>query len=167
MGPEKHKLLVFSPHSMDSYSEYYKLYNDLEINGVPIKFVNSAEHVGVTRSVLGNLPHILHRIACHKRALASVLSAGMARHHRGSPAASLRVEKIYGLPVLLSGMAPLVLLQSEIQVLSHHYKETLQGLLKLYPATPDPVVFFFWRLSSSTNSPTQTIKSLYYDNTAT
>ena len=53
MGPEKTKLLVFSPHSIDSYSEYYKLCNYLEINGVPIKFVNSAEHVRVTSSVLG------------------------------------------------------------------------------------------------------------------
>ena len=85
MGPEKHKLLVFSPHSMDSYSEYYKLYNDLEINGVPIKFVNSAEHVGMTR----NLPNILHCIACYNIALASVLYAGTPRNNRGSPAAYL------------------------------------------------------------------------------
>ena len=66
----------------------------------------------------------------------------MARHHRGNPAASLRIEKLYGLPVLLSGVATLVLLQSELDVLSHHYKETLQGLLRLHKKTSECVVFF-------------------------
>ena len=66
----------------------------------------------------------------------------MARHHRGNPAASLRVEKLYGLPVLLSGVAALTLLKSELDTLSFHYKETLQGLLRLHRKTPDCVVFF-------------------------
>ena len=142
MTPEKTKLLVFSPNKEDQYCEYYKACNFLEIDGVPISFVDSSEHVGVTRSVSGNLPHILHRIASHKRSLGAVLSAGMARHHRGNPAASLLVEKIYSLPVLLSGVASLTLLESETDILSHHYKETVQGLLKLHHATPDPVVYF-------------------------
>ena len=98
--------------------------------------------MGVTRSVSGNLPHILHRIASHKRSLGAVLSAGMARNHRGNPAASLQVERIYSLPVLLSGVPTLNLLESEVDTLSHHYKETVQGLLKLHLATPDPVVYF-------------------------
>ena len=98
------------------HCEYYKACNFLEIDSVPKSFVNSAEHVGVTRSVSGNLPHILHRIASHKRSLGAVLSAGMARHHRGNPAASLMVEKIYSLPVLLSGVASLTLLEFEMDI---------------------------------------------------
>ena len=140
--PEKTKLLVFTPDKQDAYAEYYKACNYLEIDGVPLSFVDSAEHVGVTRAVSGNLPHILQRIASHKRSLNAVLSAGMARHHRGNPAASLSVERIYSLPVLLSGVATLNLLESEVDTLSHHYKETVQGLLKLHQATPDPVVYF-------------------------
>ena len=66
----------------------------------------------------------------------------MARNHRGNPAASLQVERIYSLPVLLSGVPTLNLLESEVDTLSHHYKETVQGLLKLHLATPDPVVYF-------------------------
>ena len=142
MTPEKTKLLVFSPDKYDAYSEYYRACNYLEIDGVPLSFVDTAEHVGVTRSVSGNLPHILQRIASHKRSLGAVLSAGMARNHRGNPAASLQVERIYSLPVLLSGVPTLNLLESEVDTLSHHYKETVQGLLKLHLATPDPVVYF-------------------------
>ena len=142
MTPEKTKLLVFSPDSNDTYVDYFKQCNYLEINDVPITFVDTAEHVGIVRATSGNLPHVLHRIASHKRSLGAVLSAGLARRHRGNPAASLHVEKIYSLPVLLSGVAALCLLESEIDIMSHHYKETLQGLLKLHQATPGPFVFF-------------------------
>ena len=49
---------------------------------------------------------------------------------------------MYGLPVLLSGLGCLYLLESEKKTLSQHYKETLQNLQKLYPNTPESVVFF-------------------------
>ena len=42
----------------------------------------------------------------------------------------------------MSGLASLYLLESEKNILSQHYKETLQGLQKLYDKTPDPVVYF-------------------------
>ena len=74
--------------------------------------------------------------------MGAVLSAGLARSHRGNPAASLRTEKLYGLPVLLSGLGSLFLLDSDVNTLAQHYKETLQGLQKLYKLTPEPVVFF-------------------------
>ena len=143
MTPEKTKLQVFSPPSLQSYVDYYKSTNYLSINSVPLSFTDSTEHVGVIRSpVSGNLPHILKRITSHKRGLGAVLSNGLSRSHRGNPAASLRAEKLYGLPVLLSGLGSLYLLQSEIQTLSQHYKKTLEGLQKLYQLTPEPVVFF-------------------------
>ena len=74
--------------------------------------------------------------------MGAVLSSGLARSQRGNPAASLRTEKLYGLPVLMSGLASLYLLESDVKILSQHYKETLQGLQKLYQLTPEPVVFF-------------------------
>ena len=42
----------------------------------------------------------------------------------------------------MSGLGSLYLLSSEIQTLSKHYKQTLEGLQKLYQKTPEPVVFF-------------------------
>ena len=143
MTPEKTKLQVFSPPSLKSYTNYMKAINYLSINGVPLSFTDNTEHVGIIRSSASqNLPHILKRISSHKKSLGAVLSAGLARSHRGNPAASLRIEKLYSFPVLMSGVAPLLLLQSEEDALSQHYKETLQGLQKLYQLTPRPVVYF-------------------------
>ena len=81
----------------------------MEINGEKIGVTDLAEHVGMLRSSSGNGPTILACITAHKKALNGVLHTGMARGHRGNPAASLRVDKLYAIPVLLSGIARLVL----------------------------------------------------------
>ena len=88
------------------------------------------------------MPHILQRIASHKNDLSAVCSAGMARGHRGNPAASLRVHQLHATPVLLSGMASLVLSKAETKVVDTHYKCTIQRLQRLHPNTPRAVVFF-------------------------
>ena len=74
-------------------------------------------YVGVLWSIGGNLPHLLQRFTSHSRAICSVLHAGLARGHRGNPAASLRVEQLYGIPVLLSCTASLLLKQTEFKQL--------------------------------------------------
>ena len=80
-------------------------------------------------------------MAARKRALFSLLRAGIAKHHRGNPAASLRVDKIFGIPVLLSGLASLCLLKSEENLLDQYFKQHLQRILKLHQSTPAPVVY--------------------------
>ena len=142
LSTEKTKLLVYSPSSAKSYVDYCKLISPISIHGTPVEFSESTEHVGIIRSPSGNLPHILQRITKHQKALASVLFAGLGRNHRGNPAASLRVESIYALPVLLSGVAALILLKSELDTLAQHYKTTIQNLQKLHPKTPRSVIFF-------------------------
>ena len=72
----------------------------------------------------------------------SVLPIGIARMHRGNLATVLRVERIYGIPVLLSGLSSLVLLKSELNILNHHLKRLLESLQKLYANTPSTVVHF-------------------------
>ena len=71
-----------------------------------------------------------------------ILSAGIARHHRGNPAASIIVKKLYGTPVLLSGIASLVLTKWEINIIDQHLKQTLRNLLKLYSDTPQAFIYF-------------------------
>ena len=83
------------------------------------------------------MPHILSRITAHQRALQGVLHCGLARGHRGTIASGLRLEKIYGAPVLLSGTAALVLSTPEISALHQHYKCTIKQLLKLPINTPE------------------------------
>ena len=137
----KTKLLCFSAKD-NEYVKYVKLVSPVHIGNTDIPFVETAEHVGIIRSVSGNLPHIQQRIVSHRKALASILFTGMSRRHRANPLASIRAEKIFGTPVLFSGMAALILKKSETEIISHHVKITLQGLLKLHEKTPDPVIYF-------------------------
>ena len=88
------------------------------------------------------MPHIVNRIAKHKKAVGAVLSAGLARGMRCNPAASLRVHLLYCLPVLFSGLASLVLSKAEIKIIAIHYQSTIQNLLRLHTRTPRAIVFF-------------------------
>ena len=108
----------------------------------PIEPSDEAAHVGVVRSVHGNMAHISERLSAHRKSVYAVLHGGMARGHRANPAASLRVEKVYCVSVLLSGMASLVFTDREMKLMDKHYKVHLERLLKLHQATPAPVVFF-------------------------
>ena len=140
--PEKTKLVAFC-HNPKSTSMYFqKLLNPISIEGHKVEFSSSAEHVGIIRSSEGNMPNILHRLSCHTKAIASVLPAGLSRAHRGNPASSLRIESIYGCPVLLSGLPSLVLNSLEESIIHHHYKVSLQRLQRLHQGTPEAVVMF-------------------------
>ena len=90
----------------------------ITINNIPVKLVSEAEHVGVLRNTSGNLPHIVNRVAMHKNALYALLPAGIAKRQRGNPAASLKLSQLYGAPVLLSGMATLVLSEAEQKMIA-------------------------------------------------
>ena len=142
LSHEKTKLQVFSPSNLHTSVEYWTRAASIAIDDKFINFVDTAEHVGILRSVSGNQAHILKRISSHKRALAAVLSSGLARHHRASPAASLRTEKLHGLPVLMSGVAAMTFSNPEIEIFSHHYKQTLEGLLKVHKKTPESFIYF-------------------------
>ena len=88
------------------------------------------------------MPHIIGRLSAHTRAVMSVLPSGMARGHNGNPAACLRLERLYGCPVLLSGISSLVLTKAEFSVLHNHYKKNLEKIMKLHQSSPESVVMF-------------------------
>ena len=114
----------------------------LTLNGHSIVSSTFAENVGVLRSVDDTMPHVLARISAHTRAVMAVLPSGMARGHNGNPAASLQLERLYGCPVLMSGMSTLVLSKPELSVLHQHFKQNLERLMKLHRNTPECVVMF-------------------------
>ena len=135
---EKTRLLHFPASSSPEI-----FYNPIKINQQQITFSAQAEHVGVIRSPsAGNVPHLLNRFAAHKRALGSVLFSGAARGHRGNLAAVMKIEKLYAVPVLLSGTASLVLSKSEENMIDQHYICTLRNLLKVCKSTPRSFVLF-------------------------
>jgi hypothetical protein len=72
----------------------------------------------------------------------AVLHAGLGKGHRANPAASIRIETVFAVPVLLSGLASLVLSTKEENIIGQHHKVHLQRLLRLHQATPAPVVYF-------------------------
>ena len=140
---EKTKLQVFSKVNMSASVEISKLTSPINIEGKTIPFVDTTNHVGILRdSSASNLPNILDRFKAHRKALNGVLHSGIARNHRGNPAASVKIAQLYGSPVLLSGLGCLVLLRSEVQMIDHHHKIILEKLLRLHPSTPQPEVAF-------------------------
>ena len=72
----------------------------------------------------------------------AILPFGLALGHSGNPAASLQLERIYGLPVLLSGLPALLLSISETAALHHYYKVNTERLQRLHSSTPECVVMF-------------------------
>ena len=143
---EKTKLQAFTPTSHQATVEHQKIISPVNIDGESLKFVNNsmqgAEHVGIVRSSSGNLPHILNRFTAHQKSMAAVLHTGIGRHHRGNPTASLRIQQVYGTPVLLSGLGSLVLSKVELDMIDKHYHSTLQNLMRLHNKTPHCVTFF-------------------------
>ena len=141
LDPKKTKLLGYCNKNTELLVKLAPKSNPITINGTPVHFTNEAEHVGVVRNTSGNMPNILCRVAEHKKALGAVLSAGMARGHRGSPAAALRVHQLHCLPVLFSGLASLVLNTAETKIIDKHYQYTIQNLQRLHQKTPRCIIF--------------------------
>jgi hypothetical protein len=54
----------------------------------------------------------------------------------------MTIHQLHATPVLLSGVATLVLSKAEKKVIDTHYKCTVQNLLRLHQNTPRAVVFF-------------------------
>ena len=136
--PDKTKLLMLKRHKDQSFVAF----NPIILNGKEIGLSQRAEHVGIIRSEQGNTPNLMNRLSAHKRSLAANLFTGTARSHRGNIAASIKLEKLYSLPVLLSGVPSLVLSKAEVALLDQHYLTTLRNLIKCHPGTPHSFVLF-------------------------
>ena len=141
--PDKTKLVVFYKNEDAELVKYPKLMSPIVLDEQKIEFSDLAEHLGIVRSSSpGNMPNIVERLSAYKNKLFSVLPAGLALHHHANPAARLRVEQLYALPVLLSGLSALVLTPHETNIISTFHKNTLSRLMKLYDRTPDSAVYF-------------------------
>ena len=92
LAAEKIKLLAFHNSKLDHLVEYQKATSSLKIDGVVIPFVEEADHVGITRSINGNLPHLQGRISSHLKKLFMLLPAGLSRNRNLNPATSLKIE---------------------------------------------------------------------------
>ena len=103
--PENTVLQGFALRNKGLEFEYLKKCSQVNIEDKKVKFHDTAEHIGVIQAVTGYLPHVIHRISAHKKAIGAVLQNGLAKSHRAKHAARLKVEQIYGASVLLSGLS--------------------------------------------------------------
>jgi hypothetical protein len=126
------KLLVFNKKETATQYTLELADTTITVDHEDVLPTTQATHVGVLRSVDGNTAHILDRMAAHRGAVYAVLHGGLARGHRANPAACLKVEKVYCVYVLLSGMASLTLSVKEEKLVDQHYKVHIQRLLKLH-----------------------------------
>ena len=141
--PDKTKLIAFSNKTCDPLAKYGVLTSGISLHDEPVTFSEEAEHLGILRTCQpGNMPNVLDRLSAHNKKLFSILPAGLALGHHANPAACLLAEQRYALPVLLSGLAGLVLSKVEADIVSACYKNTLQRLMKLHERTSDCVVYF-------------------------
>ena len=142
MVPEKTKLLCYVPNGQEGIAEYWQTACPLTMAGLRIPFSLQADHVGILRnSSPGNMASVLARVTAFNRSLHAVMPAGLARRHHGNPAAGLKVVQLFGLPVLLSGLASLVLNKHELEVLDFNHKVAVERVLRLYPRTPAAFVY--------------------------
>ena len=135
---DKTKLLKINKSDNRDHEQY----NPISIDNHIIGFSDTAEHVGVLRSNDGNMPHILNRMCAHTKALRAPLSSSMSQKSRANPQVGLRLQRVYGLPVLMSGVASLAFTWSEISTIDKHLKETHLNIQKLLKNTPRTVVHF-------------------------
>ena len=140
LSASKTKLIRLCPDNLSKYD--MELLNPISVSGEPIDYSHMAEHVGIIRSVDGNMPHIMSRLSAHTNSLYSTMFTGIARKHRANPRVGLRIQQIYATPVLLSGLGSLVLSDSEIAIIENHFKKTCENLQKLLPKTPRSVIYF-------------------------
>ena len=143
LGAEKTRLQVFHPNTKDQNDLLVEdAENPIVIDGKVIPFSDSAEHVGVTRSICGNGPAIFARFSAHQKALGALLHQGIAKGHRANPCFSLKVVQLYATPVLFSGLGALILSSKEAESVETHYRETLRQILRLQKGTPRCVIYF-------------------------
>ena len=137
----KTKLIVYTNRHTELQSKVELATTSIRVDGMAISPSKEATHVGVLRSSNGNGPNISARLTAHRKAVYAVLHAGLAKGHRANPAASLRVETVFAVPVLLSGLASILLTMKEEKIIGQHHKVHLQRLLRLHQSTPAPVIY--------------------------
>ena len=142
--PDKIQLIAFHGSRHEDEVNLAKQTFELTLDGRSISFTENALHLGTSRHERqpSNMTSVLDRLSAHRRQMFAMMPAGMALRHSGNPSATLRVHQLYCMPVLLSGLAPLVLRKQEVNTINKYFKNTLRRLMKLGDHTPDSAIYF-------------------------
>ena len=115
--------------------------NPIHLSNTLIPLSDKAEHVGVIRHSSDIFPHILGRIAAHKKASYLIKYASCSSNNLTNLYANIRAEMSFCTPVLLSGLPSLKINTTNMNILDNYYKGSLKKILRLPVDTPDPFVY--------------------------
>ena len=76
--------MAYSNNAKKFQAYYDKIVSPVNIDGIKVNFVGEPEHVGVTRSTMGN---IINRFASHKKEISAVAPMGLSKRKKVNPAA--------------------------------------------------------------------------------
>ena len=142
---------------LDASKERYKFNCDktktITINSKhePLLYLNEKElgtskcepHLGIYRNTLGtNSDTINNRISSARRAIMSLLGAGLRGYYGTGPEAGMLKYKTYVLPTLIYGLEALILTGAETKQLESFHRQNLRCILSLPCSTAVEAVHF-------------------------
>ena len=145
--PSKSELFVYHPKRMFNEILLELLVNPVVSDGSVVAPSNSAMHVGVSPD--GNGEHLSSRFSAHRRAIFGLLSTRLGRGHYLNPVVSLKIDQIYGPPILASGTSSLCLTKAEEKLLDQYYKVFLERVCRHHHTSPCFIYFVTGRLPFS------------------
>ena len=112
------------------------------MNSTALLLSTEAEHLGIIRTPdVKNTSALVARIAAHDWVLSSLLSAGLAKGHKTNPCTALKALQVYCTPILLSGIASLILTKSDYKLLDLHYRKIFQRMMRLHLKATAPALY--------------------------
>ena len=115
---------------------------DITLNQEPVDDSRKEKQLGIQRTVNGSsLPTIEERISSSRKAVYSLAGAGLYGLNGTGPKVSLRMVRLYIIPILIYGLEALVIKKAEMEVLEKYYRSLIRQLQHLPENTAKPAIY--------------------------
>ena len=137
LQPVKSVIVVAEPNKRKQYNSD----REWNLGGAPMPRVTSTTHMGIPRSSVKFSPEeVTVNIQKARRAMYSLMPAGLHGENGLDPQTAVHVFQIYVLPVLLYGLEVAVPSKSNLDTLEKFLRTSLKQILSLPTSTASPVV---------------------------
>ena len=118
-----------------------KVNPNLMVNSIPLGTSKAETHLGIIRNCKGtNMDTVDSRIISARRAILSLLGAGMRGYNGTGPEVGALQYNTYVVPILLYGLEALVLTGSELLELENFHRQNLRFMQHLPKSTAKPAI---------------------------